>query len=83
MTVKFKLAEVRKRRGYSQGDLAKATGMTAANIQHLERRSKAVPHTTLNILCNVLGCTPGDLFEYTPDTDAGDASELLTSEKDT
>jgi putative transcriptional regulator len=67
MSMKFKLAEIRKRRGMSQNDLAKAAGMTLQNVQHLERRAKSVPFNTLDNLCNVLRCTPTDLIEYTPD----------------
>jgi len=67
MAVRFKLAEVRKQRGLSQNALAKAAGMTLQNVQHLERRAKAVPFETLNNLCNSLDCTPADLIEYTPD----------------
>ncbi len=65
--IKFKLAEVRKKRGMSQNDLAKTVGMTLQNVQHLERRAKSVPFDTLNRLCNVLHCTPTDLIEYSPD----------------
>ncbi len=76
MTVKFKLAEVRKIRGLSQNALAKAAGMTLQNVQHLERKAKSLPLTTLDNLCNVLKCTPADLLEYTPDP----SSENLTVE---
>jgi putative transcriptional regulator len=67
MSMKFKLAEVRKKKKMSQNDLAKAAGMTLQNVQHLERRAKSVPFDTLNNLCNALHCTPTDLIEYTPD----------------
>lgn len=30
-------------------------------------RAQQVHFKTLNRLCNALECTPGDLFEYTPD----------------
>lgn len=66
MSMKFKLAEIRKERGMSQNGLAKAAGMTLQNVQHLERRAKSVPFDTLDNLCNVLRCTPTDLIEYTP-----------------
>lgn len=64
MTVRFRLAEVRKLRGMSQNDLAKAAGMTLQNVQHLEHKAKSVPFATLNNLCNALKCTPADLIEY-------------------
>ena len=63
----FKLAEVRKRKGLSQNGLAKSINMTLQNVQHLERRAKAVPFETLNKLCKSLECVPADLFEYVPD----------------
>ncbi len=67
MSMRFKLTEVRKKRGMSQNDLAKAAGMTLQNVQHLEKRAKSVPFETLNNLCNALECTPTDLIEYMPD----------------
>ena len=71
MSVRFRLAEIRKERGMSQNALAKAAGMTLQNVQHLEKKAKSVPFETLNSLCNTLQCTPGDLIEYTPDNKAG------------
>lgn len=69
MAVRFRLAEVRKKQKMSQNELAKASGMTLQNVQHLERKAKSVPFETLNSLCKALKCTPADLIEYEPDGD--------------
>ena len=39
-----------------------------ANVSILKNgRAKAVRFSTLNAICEVLGCQPGDLLEYVPD----------------
>ena len=44
-------------------DLADAVGITVANLSILKNdRAKATRFTTLTAICDVLGCTPGDLF---------------------
>ena len=44
-------------------DLADAVGITVANLSILKNdRAKAIRFTTLTAICDVLGCTPGDLF---------------------
>ena len=55
----------RKRGG---GELADQVGLTPANLAVLKNgRARAVRFTTLEALCRVLDCQPGDLLEYVPD----------------
>ncbi len=50
-------------RGMTLVDLADAVGITVANLSILKNdRAKAIRFTTLTAICDVLGCTPGDLF---------------------
>ena len=59
----FKLKEIRERQGMSQNELAKAAGMSPQNIQKIEQsKSKGVQLETLDKLCEVLECQPGDLL---------------------
>jgi putative transcriptional regulator len=52
----------------SAAQLAQAIGITPANVFVLKSgRAKAVRFTTLNAICRVLGCQPGDILAYTPD----------------
>ena len=56
------------RRKMSVAELADAIGITPANVFVLKSgRAKAVRFTTLEAICRVLGCQPGDLLAYAPD----------------
>ena len=53
-------------------DLAAATGLAVNNLSILKtNKARAIRFSTLNQLCKVLKCTPGDLIEYVPDQDTG------------
>ena len=50
-------------RGMTLAALAEATGITVVNLSVLKNdRGRAIRFTTLTAICDVLGCTPGDLF---------------------
>lgn len=66
MTVKFMIAEVRTQRGMTQDELARAMNMSLNGIQHLEYRAKQISLDTLDKLCTVLNCSPGDLLRQFP-----------------
>ncbi|MBF4617542.1 helix-turn-helix transcriptional regulator [Clavibacter sp. VKM Ac-2873] len=53
-------------RGMTVADLSAAIGITPANVAVLKNgRAKAVRFSTLEALCHVLDCQPGDLLAYT------------------
>lgn len=55
------------RRKMSVGELADRVGITPANLAVLKNgRARAVRFTTLEALCDVLGCQPGDLLRHEP-----------------
>jgi putative transcriptional regulator len=55
------------RRKMSVGALAEAVGITPANLAVLKNgRARAVRFSTLEALCEVLDCQPGDLLRYEP-----------------
>ena len=61
ITIDRMLAE----RGMSVGDFAEAIGITPANVAVLKNgRAKAVRFTTLDAICRVLECQPGDILRY-------------------
>ena len=63
------------RRKVSSKELAEAVGITAQNLSILKTgKAKAVRFSTLEAICAFLGCQPGDILEYRPDT-AGAAGE--------
>ena len=53
------------RRKMSVGEFAEKVGLTPANIAVLKNgRAKAVRFSTLEAMCRVLHCQPGDLLEW-------------------
>lgn len=53
---------------------AHAVGITTANIAVLKNgRAKAVRFTTLDAICRVLDCQPGDVLRWVPDDAEADA----------
>ena len=59
---------VMAKRKISSGELADKVGITQANLSVLKTgKAKAVRFSTLEKLCEVLDCQPGDILEYTKD----------------
>ncbi len=53
------------KRKMSVSELAERVGFTMANVSLLKNgKIKALKMSTLDKLCRVLECTPGDLLEY-------------------
>lgn len=60
------------RQKMSVGEFADRVGITPANIAVLKNgRAKAVRLSTLDAMCRVLQCQPGDLFEWVDDETKG------------
>jgi hypothetical protein len=54
-------------RGMSVQDFAQAVDITAANVSILKNgHAKAIRFSTLDKICRVLECQPGDILSYTP-----------------
>ena len=64
------------RRKMSVGEFARRVGLTPANVAVLKNgRAKAIRFSTLEAICQVLECQPGDLLEWVAD-DADDVPAL-------
>ncbi len=49
-------------------ELSQKVGISLANLSILKTgKAKAIRFSTLELLCDVLHCQPGDLLEYVPD----------------
>ena len=49
-------------------ELASAIDLAVANVSILKNgRAKAIRFTTLDAICEALGCQPGDILSYVPD----------------
>jgi len=58
------------KRKMSLSELADRVGLTLANLSILKTgKAKAIRFTTLEAICRVLWCQPGDILEYRDDDD--------------
>ncbi|EAZ88235.1 helix-turn-helix domain-containing protein [Crocosphaera chwakensis] len=81
MTVKIQLKQLRTDRKLSQNKLAQLMEMSLQNIQRIEYgEAKSIPLDTLDKLCEILECEPGDLLVRIPGGDV-DAPSSLTSQE--
>ena len=56
------------RRKMSSGELSEKVGISPANISILKTgKAKAIRFSTLDALCSVLDCSPGDILEFRPE----------------
>ena len=70
MAIILRLDRVMADRKMSLGELAARVGITNVNLSNLKTgKVKAIRFSTLNAICGVLHCQPGDLLEFVPDED--------------
>jgi putative transcriptional regulator len=71
MPIVVRLDVMLARRKMSLSTLAAAVDITLANLSILKSdKAKAVRFSTLEAICRVLECQPGDLLEYVPEPPA-------------
>ncbi|WP_195948196.1 helix-turn-helix domain-containing protein [Paraclostridium bifermentans] len=72
MAIIVNLDVMMAKRKMSSTELSEKLGITMANLSILKNnKAKAVRFTTLNSICNILECQPGDILEYVDDTEDG------------
>lgn len=63
------------RRKISLGELAEKIDIAPANLSILKTgKAKAIRFSTLEAICRVLDCQPGDILEYQVDEEDGGTS---------
>ena len=68
MSLRINLDVVLAKKKMSVTELSEKVGITMANISILKNgKAKAIRFTTLDKICEVLECQPGDILEYTKD----------------
>jgi putative transcriptional regulator len=68
MAIIINLDVMLARRKMASKDLAEAVGITAQNLSILKTsKARAIRFSTLEAICAVLACQPGDILEYRPD----------------
>lgn len=57
-------------------ELSEKVGVNLANLSILKTgKARAIRFTTLNSICKVLNCKPGDILDYEPDPEGTQALE--------
>ena len=70
MAIIVNLDVMMAKRKMSSTELSNKLGITMANLSILKNnKARAVRFTTLNEICKVLDCQPGDILEYVEDDD--------------
>ncbi|MEO2185627.1 MAG: helix-turn-helix transcriptional regulator [bacterium] len=68
MGIRINLDVMMAQRKISLGELAEQVGITQANLSILKtEKAKAIRFSTLEKICDELGCQPGDILEYEAD----------------
>lgn len=59
------------KRKMSLGELSEKMDITPSNLSILKTgKAKAIRFSTLESICQVLDCQPGDILEYRPESEA-------------
>ena len=73
MAIVVNLDVMMARRKMSLNELSERVGLTLSNLSILETgKAKAIRFSTLETICSVLDCQPGDILEYVKDEEALD-----------
>jgi putative transcriptional regulator len=69
MAILVKLDDVLHARRMTLTELAERVGITIVNLSILKTgKARAIRFSTLEAICDVLACQPGDLLEFQPDS---------------
>lgn len=78
MSIIVNLDVVMAKRKISSQELAEKIGITQANLSLLKTgKVRAVRFSTIDSICRVLGCQPGDLLEYREDLEDDKSNQDL------
>ena len=76
MAIVVKLDDVLHDRRMTLTELAQRIDITLANLSILKTgKARAIRFSTLEAICQALGCQPGDLLRFQPDPGAGKTPE--------
>jgi putative transcriptional regulator len=68
MAIVVNLDVMMAKRKMSLNELSEKVGLTLSNLSILKTgKAKAIRFSTLESICNVLNCQPGDILEYVND----------------
>ncbi|WP_251623718.1 helix-turn-helix domain-containing protein [Odoribacter lunatus] len=68
MAIRVNIDVMMARRKMSLNELAEKVDITPANLSILKTgKAKAIRFSTLEAVCRILECQPGDILEYLPE----------------
>jgi putative transcriptional regulator len=74
MAILIKLDELLHERRMTLTELAARVDITLANLSILKTgKARAIRFSTLEAICSALGCQPGHLLEFQPDSGVDEA----------
>ena len=80
MPIIVKLDDVLYERRMTLTELSERIGITLANLSILKTgKARAIRFSTLDSICQVLECQPGDLLEFVPVVKSDDANNQRDS----
>jgi putative transcriptional regulator len=80
MAIHVKLDDLLHDRRMTLTELAERIDITLANLSILKTgKARAIRFSTLEAICEVLACQPGDLLEFQPDASAKKARGRVAS----
>ena len=75
MAIAVRLDDLLHDRRMTLTELAEQVDITLANLSILKTgKARAIRFSTLEAICQALGCQPGDLLHFEPETNAGEHS---------
>ena len=76
MAIQVTLDELLYQRRMTLTELAEKVDITLANLSILKTgKARAIRFSTLEAICTVLDCQPGDLLEFQPDSNEAGRSQ--------
>lgn len=73
MPIAVALEELLARRGLGVGEFAELVGITPANVAVLKNgRARAIRFSTLEAICRVLDCQPGEVLRWVDEEPGAD-----------
>jgi putative transcriptional regulator len=81
MAIIVNLDVMMARRKISLSELAQKVDLTIGNLSILKTgKAKAIRFSTLDAICRVLDCKPGDILDYEPESEEPVALEIELSQ---
>lgn len=83
MPIILRLDRIMSARKMSLNELSERVGISNVNMSRIKTgKIKAIRFSTLEMICETLGCQPGDILEYVPIDDEPVEEEVVFPQED-